>query len=78
MLASFWSLRQIICQPGALEDVNRDGNHWAREAPGWQEATDANVKQAVTCCRTDVLHLFIACHDIRVCAMMCQMLECQW
>jgi len=50
--------------------ISRDGKHWAPEAPGWQEVTDANVKQAVTCCRTDTRHSFIArcdnkslCHD---------------
>ena len=63
--------------PGAFQDVSRDGKHWAREAPGWQEVTDASVKQAVTCCRTDTRHSFIARRDTGVCTMMGQMLECQ-
>ena len=78
LLASYWGLLQIACHPGAFEVVSRDGNHWAREAPGRQEATDANVKQAVTCCRTDTIPTFIARCNTRVCAMMGEMLECRW
>ena len=78
LLASYWGFLQSACHQGASEDVSRDGNYWAREAPGWQEVTEANVKQAVTCCRTDTIHWFIGRRDTRVYAMMGQMLEYQW